>query len=253
MTCNFCANWPINRTPSTRETAQNLDRSGSRAISEPQKKHQTIPTRFLNRPIGPQKMDAHLMKGRPPGHFTRELRRLNGYTEGELRAWLFEPGMKFAETDKWWKPGSFRDRPHEGLDLLIFLDERRERHLLPPGTAIPPLLSGTRVARIPDFLGETVILAHSFLDEAGRRLHTFYAHLQPTTAPATGKIMAPGSLIGKIGGAGKTATPCPPHLHLSLAWVDAAYPIQDFRWDGFCAAENFKPGDPLALISQTRI
>lgn len=198
-------------------------------------------------------MHGHSKGELPQGHFTRELRRLNSYTEGELREWLFEPGMKFADTDKWWQPGTARKKPHEGLDLLIFMDGREGRHLLPPGTAIPPLLSGTWVARIPDFMGETIILAHNFHDKAGRRLHTFYAHLQPTTAPTTGKIMETGSQIGKIGVAGRTTTTCPPHLHLSLAWVDASYPIQDFRWDDFCATENFKPGDPLALISQTGI
>lgn len=188
------------------------------------------------------------LKKLEPGHFTRELRRLNGYTKEELREWRFEPGMKFGESEKWWQPGTTRARPHEGLDLLIFPDASGEEHLLPPGTAIPPLLGGCEVARIADFLGETVILAHDFLDEAGRRLHTFYAHLQPVTAPASGAIMAATCQIGKIAAPTRTPT-CPPHLHLSLAWVDKTYPIQDFRWGGFCASETFSPGDPLALLS----
>lgn len=184
----------------------------------------------------------------PTGRFTRELRRLNGYTKGELREWRFDPGMKFGESDKWWQPGTTRARPHEGLDLLFFLDARGERHLLPPGTAIPPLLDGIEVARIADFLGETVILAHDFLDEAGRRLHTFYAHLQPTGTPANGKTMGADHQLGKIAAPAKTPITCPPHLHLSLAWLDKSYPIQDFHWGGFRASETFRPGDPLALL-----
>jgi murein DD-endopeptidase MepM/ murein hydrolase activator NlpD len=188
-----------------------------------------------------------------PDHFTRELRRLNGYTEEELREWLLMPGMKFGDTEKWWQPGATRDKPHEGVDLLIFLDGSGKRHLLPPGTAIPPLLRGTEVARIPDFMGETVILAHDTLVDGGRRLHTFYGHLQPSNAPASGKIMAADSPLGKIGTALKTTTTCPPHLHLSLAWIDESYPIQNFRWGGFCASATFKPGDPLAFMSRAGI
>lgn len=181
-------------------------------------------------------------------HFLRELMRLNGYPECGLLEWLFLPGMKFGDTAKWWETGGTRTRAHEGLDLLFFLDARGERHLLPPGTAIPPLLKGVEVARIPDFMGETIILTHDRWDEAGRRLHTFYAHLQPAGIPVEGKTMAAGSAIGKIAAPAKTTITCPPHLHLSLAWVDKSYPIQDFRWAGFCASKTFSPGDPLALL-----
>lgn len=193
-------------------------------------------------------MRKHQKEELPQGHFTRNLRRLNGYTEGELREWLLEPGMKFTDTDKWWHPGTARDRPHEGLDLLIFLDGAGKRHHLPPGATIPPLLNGTEMARIPDYLGETVILAHDFLDDAGRRLHTFYAHLQPTGAPASTTGMVTTSRVGKIAVPTKKTYACPPHLHLSLAWVDKSYSIQDFRWDNFCASETFRSGDPLLLL-----
>jgi hypothetical protein len=181
-------------------------------------------------------------------HFTAELRKLNGYSELALREWLFRPGMKFGDTAKWWETGATRSRPHEGLDLLFFLDDRGERHLLPPGTAIPPLLSGVEVARVADFLGETIILTHDRWDEAGRRLHTFYAHLQPTGIQRPGRTVAADRGLGTIA-APRIPTPaCPPHLHLSLAWVGEAYPIKDFRWGDFGATDSFRPGDPLALI-----
>lgn len=188
------------------------------------------------------------MKNLQPGSFTQGLRRLNGYKEDELRTWLFEPGMKFGDTDKWWEPRTTRTRPHEGLDLLIFLNGGNEKHLLPPGTGIPPLLSGTMVARLPDFMGETIILAHDLLDDKGRRLHTFYAHLQPGTTPASGKFMARDSQLGKIAALGQATLACPPHLHLSLAWTDESFSIRDFLWNKFRVSETFKPGDPLALL-----
>jgi murein DD-endopeptidase MepM/ murein hydrolase activator NlpD len=183
--------------------------------------------------------------------FTDELRQLNGYTETELREWLFLPGMRFGDSAKWWKTGENRTGPHEGLDLLFFLDARGERHLLPPGTAIPPLLNGVVVTRAPDFMGETVILAHDRWDAAGGQLHTFYAHLQPARTPLEGKTMSAASKIGTIAGPKASMPACPPHLHLSLAWVRKAYPIKDFRWGDFCAGDSFKPGDPLELIQRT--
>lgn len=182
--------------------------------------------------------------------FLRDLLRLNDYPESGVWEWLFLPGMKFGDTAKWWGTGGTRERPHEGLDLLFLLDERGNRHLLPPGTAIPPLLSGIAVARLPDFLGETVILAHDLLDRTGRRLHTFYAHLQPAAGPASGTSVATTSPVGIIATpAGKPST-CPPHLHLSLAWVDSSFSIQDFRWTQFCASEIFRPDDPLILLGR---
>lgn len=180
--------------------------------------------------------------------FTRELRRLNDYSKGRLQKWLFEPGMRFGDTDKWWQPGTTRARPHEGLDLLVFLDKRGDKHFLPAGTAIPPMLSGIEVARIPDFMGETVILSHDLKDESGRRLHTFYAHLQPAGILANGLIVETNSQLGKIAEPKKVPQICPPHLHLSLAWVDECYPIQDFRWDRFCEDKIFIPDDPLTLL-----
>ncbi len=188
-----------------------------------------------------------------PGNFTQELQRLNNYPAGWLRNWLFRPGMKFGDPQKWWDPGTNRPRPHEGLDLLTFQDETGREQQLLPGTKTPPILSGAVVARLPDFRGETVVLAHDFLDNAGRRLHTFYAHLEPTGSPASGSILAPGVACGTITAPGKTSRHCPPHLHISLAWVDKLYPIQVFRWEDFADSETFRPGDPLALISKISI
>ena len=184
----------------------------------------------------------------PRGDFTRNLRRLNGYQDSWLRDWVFQPGMRFGETEKWWQPATSRLRPHEGLDLLIFKDDKAAEQRLLTGTKIPPLLSGVEVGRFPDVLGETTILAHDFLDAAGRRLHTFYAHLQPGGAQPSGKIMISSRQVGEIAAPRGPTPVCPPHLHLSLAWVDKSYQIDKFRWEGFCASKAFRPGDPLALI-----
>ena len=182
-------------------------------------------------------------------HFTRELRRLNGSTRAELRQWLFVAGMRFGDTDKWWKEGEARSRPHEGLDLLFFLDDNGGRHLLPPGTIVPPLLAGIEVARSVDFLGETIIITHDHWDEAGRRLHTFYAHLQLEKPARSGRAVAIGDRVGRIAASAHPAPACPPHLHLSLAWVGEAYPIKDFRWEGFNPSELFVPVDPVVLVT----
>lgn len=181
-------------------------------------------------------------------NFTVELRRLNGFSQDELREWLFLPGMKFGDTTKWWKAGNNRPRPHEGLDLVTYLDRKGDKHLLPPGTLIPPLMCGIEVARIPDSIGETVILGHEHFDLAGRKLHTFYAHLTPTGLPATVATMTPGSTLGTIAARDTHGASCPSHLHLSLAWIAQSFSLEGFDWQKFSADEKFHPGDPLELL-----
>lgn len=185
----------------------------------------------------------------PASAFTENFRQLNGYTKTALVEWLFLPGMKFGECEKWWQPGSCRKTPHEGLDLLAYRDGNGGEQRLSAATRIPPLLRGVLIGRCKDFLGETVILAHDFYDPSGRRLHTFYGHLHPAETPETTAIITPDSPLGNIAWPGKSNTGCPPHLHLSLAWVDQSLPMQDFSWDKFCASETFRPGDPLPLVS----
>jgi len=182
--------------------------------------------------------------------FTENLRRLNGYSKDTLAEWWLLPGMRFGESEKWWKPRSLRATPHEGLDLLFFRDREGESQRLPVGTIIPPLLSGIVVGRCPDFLGETIILAHDFYDQSGRRLHTFYAHLNTPQPPQISAPLSRELPIGEIASPGKDASPCPPHLHLSLAWVDKSIPLRDFSWERFSAAETFRPDDPLLLLKQ---
>ena len=184
----------------------------------------------------------------PASTFTETFRQLNGYTGTDLAEWLFLPGMRFGEKEKWWKSGSFRASPHEGLDILTFLDGFGGEQQLSAAARVPPLLSGIVVSKTKDFLGETVILAHDFYDQADRRLHTFYAHLQPAEAPEITSKITHDSLLGNIAWPRQSNTGCPPHLHLSLAWVDKSMSIQDFAWDRFRASETFRPGDPLALI-----
>ncbi|NTV13005.1 MAG: hypothetical protein HGA96_03590 [Desulfobulbaceae bacterium] len=185
------------------------------------------------------------------GSFTENLRQLNGYTEGDLAEWLFLPGMRFREYQSWWQPGRLRTSPHEGIDILVYRDANGGKKQLAAATKIPPLLAGIVVLRTMDFLGETAILAHDFYDRDDRQLHTFYAHLQPNNAPASRRTMTADSQIGTIALPTRPAPTCPPHLHLSLAWVDKSHPIQDFRWDKFSTSATFEPGDPFTLLGST--
>ncbi|MBW6521529.1 MAG: hypothetical protein K0A99_11080 [Desulfoarculaceae bacterium] len=119
---------------------------------------------------------------------------------------LFQPGMLFNDTLKWWgsrnrRPLSnhpwserhldvpvLRPRPHEGIDICLMqrFDLRPDSVL--PQMLIPALLPGQLVHFHRDFLGETLYFRHADIREQGAVLHTLYGHV--SSAPKTSATLA---------------------------------------------------------------
>ena len=162
---------------------------------------------------------------------------------GEL---ILAPGMLFGTSEAWW-PGGCRQSLHEGLDLCGFREAGGREHWLPAGTAVAPTLPGRLVARLPDFLGQTLVLHHGALAGRSEHLFTLYAHLQPDSGRSIGQHLDQSQHLGGIA-APPASSRLLPHLHLSvlLAEPDRLAAIHD--WPTLIATP-VRFIDPLPLLA----
>ena len=111
--------------------------------------------------------------------FTDFFIRENRLDEQGFEAWAICPDMLFNAEDKWWGDRGRRDRPHEGLDLVLYRN-RQERILrLGEETKIPVMYDGLVVNVIDDFLGKTLFIEHDLADGSDSRVYTIYGHTNP--------------------------------------------------------------------------
>ena len=66
----------------------------------------------------------------PRTRFCEYLVGLNNLDEQGFEKWVFQPGMLFHSTHRWWGNGGRRDHPHEGLDLCLYRDRSGNDHTL---------------------------------------------------------------------------------------------------------------------------
>lgn len=160
--------------------------------------------------------------------------------------WLGLPGMEFRARAAWWGKAA-RTAPHEGIDLLFLVDSRGRRLALPPQALVVPLWEGEVVGLLDDFLGRTVVVRHPCADEQGRTLVSLYAHVEPLVGQGTRvrpdfpvARIAPGKQRGKSGP--------PAHLHISLAWLAAGYPVRELSWPTLWQNQAVELIDPLPVL-----
>lgn len=183
----------------------------------------------------------------PASRFTTAFTSLNWESAPDFSSWSFRSGMKFGDFSKWWDEGNQRPSPHEGLDLAAYLDSTENRHSLRPGIYIPPLFDGKVLNIIDDFLGKTIIVQHRYKSDQGLRLLSFTAHILPSHALSPGSKVSTREPLGEIAPGNNK---CPPHLHISTAWVSPAFDVAGFSWAKFRKQEGFLPCDPMLLLNQ---
>jgi hypothetical protein len=165
----------------------------------------------------------------PGSAFTERLLRLNGLEAAGFDSWELLPGMAFGEHAAWWRDGVPRDGPHEGLDLRSYSTSGGRSVPLEPGALVPVLWAGTVAAVAPDFLGRSVFVAHDGRDEAGRRLHSVYGHLDPRPGLEPGCTLCEGEELGAVADPAARNSSVPSHLHLTVAWIADAPGMLDWR------------------------
>jgi murein DD-endopeptidase MepM/ murein hydrolase activator NlpD len=166
--------------------------------------------------------------------------------------------MLFDSREKWWSQGP-RASAHEGIDLCLIHQPNHNPVPLFPGLPVLSAVPGLVVAIIPDFLGQTLIIARKAEGDPHREWITLLAHIQPHPEIRTGQWIEAGQPVGWT----KTF-PRPRgmlcHVHLSvgalnrpgdyaLTWpelvqrnrVDFIDPLLllDFSWKIWDAASNW--------------
>lgn len=163
-------------------------------------------------------------------------------------AWRLQPGMRFRSPEQWWGKGKPRPTPHEGLDLYAFGDAAGRVHYLDETLAIPATWEGEVIKVAPDFLGQSIFLAHEVRRGDGRRLLTAYGHTAPVAGLAVGQRVAAGEVIAHLAGPRGRQGAVPPHLHITLAWMAPDLPEARLAWPTLGADPGLELLDPLLVL-----
>jgi murein DD-endopeptidase MepM/ murein hydrolase activator NlpD len=147
-----------------------------------------------------------------------------------------DSGARFGDLEFWWKKDLNRKHKHEGIDIK-----------LSAGTPVPALYQGAVVGVIPqvktpddfsrgyDFIGNTVIIAHSFVNEKLQLLVSIYGHIDPSSSQ--------NEIIGYVAKSQKHALPS--HLHLSMGWLKAEEKISNWKQISFQETSLVELFNPL--------
>jgi murein DD-endopeptidase MepM/ murein hydrolase activator NlpD len=181
----------------------------------------------------------------PPSPFFAALEKEAAKNGAGFGRWCFLPGMLFTARHQWWDQRQ-RRTPHEGLDLLYFLDADGGRQALLPGTPLVAAFAGRVAGSIPDFLGQTVIVRHGIQDREGRWLHSLYGHCRPLAA--AGQEVQAGEVLAGIGPRPPGSSGAPAHLHLSLAWLATEIAAARLSWPELAGTPGIRLLDPLRLL-----
>jgi len=157
--------------------------------------------------------------------------------------------MLFGSCSSWWGDREKRHRPHEGLDLCVYLTDKGVLCYLDEKIIIPAIFKGRVVRLIDDFLGSSVFVRHDIHNENGSSLYTIYGHMKPDTSE--GLKMNEGDIIGTIATA-KRKNEAIPHLHISVAWIPDTIESQDLTWQNIGDDHEILLIDPLRVIRLPR-
>ncbi|MBU0729030.1 MAG: M23 family metallopeptidase [Proteobacteria bacterium] len=182
--------------------------------------------------------------------FSNNFIGLNRLDDCGFKAWIFEPGMLIAAEDQWWGDSAKRSVPHEGLDIVCFVDANNRRHPLPQKARVPALFDGEIVLVMDDFLGQSVFIRHLFQEERGT-LYSIYGHVVLLEHLCIGSMIREGDCIGMINH--DKAVKCPPHLHVSVAIIPDAINPEQLSWKKISETREITILDPLDLFPAAHV
>jgi murein DD-endopeptidase MepM/ murein hydrolase activator NlpD len=166
-----------------------------------------------------------------------------------FKRWVFQPGMLFQASEKWWGDQGHRAALHEGLDLYSFADAGGRVITVDQHTQIPAAFAGYLVKIDRDFLGKSIFMSHEIFAPGGRRLLSAFGHTAPRDFLKIGQPVAEGEIIAAVAGFPGKTTSLPPHLHLTFAWVPVDFTPAQLTWKNLGHDPGITLIDPLAVIS----
>lgn len=180
--------------------------------------------------------------------FSSWLIRHNNLDSLFFKRWFFKPGMNYLDQDKWWIAPGNRTSPHEGIDFCCFQDGEEQICYLPSTIHVPAMYDGTVVAIFPDFLGKSILLRHVF-SEQGWFLHSLYGHTLPEENLDIGTCVRGGEIIASVAPPASRVV-VPPHLHLSVLWMDVACQAEEkISWQTISNTQAVRLCDPLEFFA----
>jgi hypothetical protein len=165
-----------------------------------------------------------------------------------FKKWVFLPGMLFNSSTQWWGDKKPRATLHEGLDLCWFENSTGEVRALNGHIKIPAALAGNIRKIDNDYLGQSIFISHEMFAERQGQLYTIYGHTNPGAAIAAPGWVAEGEIIGVIADLPGRKTTLPPHLHITVAWVPAFFPLEQLTWQNISSDRRITLLDPLLFL-----
>ncbi|PIU53157.1 MAG: hypothetical protein COS90_07680 [Deltaproteobacteria bacterium CG07_land_8_20_14_0_80_60_11] len=166
-----------------------------------------------------------------------------------FKRWIFQPGMLFHASGKWWGDRGTRPALHEGLDLYSFEDAGGRVKTVDQHIQIPAPFAGHIVKIDRDFLGKSIYLSHAIFAAGGRQLLSAFGHTIPRDFLKTGQQVAEGEIIAAISGFPGKKTNLLPHVHLTFAWAPVDFRAGQLTWKNLGHDPGITLIDPLTVIS----
>jgi hypothetical protein len=181
--------------------------------------------------------------------FQEQLITANRLNQQKFQEWLFVPGMRFGEAEKWWDKQGKRDTLHEGLDICFFRTIDHDIRQIPPETKIPAIYPGTVANICDDFLGKSIFLKHEQYHQTGKIFYTAYGHTTLLPGILPGTKVSGGEIIGSTADTVKNHRTVPSHIHISTAWISDELPVQQINWKIPGQAGTATFFDPLLILT----
>lgn len=178
--------------------------------------------------------------------FTEKIISLNKCL-ADFDRWHFLDGMSFKESNKWWADCGKRPVPHEGVDLLSFVDKSAKIKRLAGDIILPPVQKGVVAKTFPDFLGQTIILKHDLINSEGCYLHSAFGHVEPLRRYLPGDLVEEGQPLAVLA-TDNDHNNIPPHLHISIFWLNATFPLTNLDWSTIGSSDKIILVDPLEIL-----
>ncbi len=175
--------------------------------------------------------------------FLDRIAYLNRLPDSGFECWCFHPGMLFNSSRKWWHDKGFRPTPHEGVDIIYYLDRLGAVRSLEAGDKVPAFDDGIILHICRDLLGTSIVIEHC--SDKRSRMVSVLAHTTP--APGLGcrvpvKKGQPVAIIADTGGKRLA-----PHLHITFAELACDIPADTMDWTLFTDREKVNLIHPVFM------